>query len=187
MRHFVKLLSISLLLLLIGKVDVYGEITSSQISEISQEKNRSEKLTTLPLALPDSAVVWSDDNSKTGKVTKFNFEGLTLNDSNFISIEKIKRITFQGSVWITDDQGSKKQISRIARCVDCQYTWQRVPVTALTWQSPSETAELRIGTVISGAELQDILDVAANNIYVIDEIVVDSPEAITIKAIQVAR
>lgn len=189
MKAFFQVIAIALLISITGLAG-HAETTTRKQNELAQGQSTRVEDKPLPVALRESATVWPNKgNSMSGLLTAFNQQGLTISQDDFsqtLQIDQIKRVEFQGSVWIPGSSGPRK-IRGPEKTSSGQQIWRGVSVTALDWQGPSKTAMLRLGAVLSGEELQDLLSIAADNIYVVEEIVFESPGKMTIKAAPVER
>lgn len=221
MNGFLKAITLIASILLAGTIEVYGQTNSIDQSETTQQKTKAN----LKVTLRKLAIIYLGDanaNSMTVLIEKFNSEGVTVDDGEFLPIDQIEKIVFIGSLWDDSIDEDKYKVRRIAasesrqteleeqlqltreysrqdswwkkdreeKCPICTCsicTLPNVPINALIWQSPSETTELKIDMPNSDAERQELLKDADQNIYIIEEILVNSPETITIEVTPVAR
>ena len=189
MKTALNIITLTLLVSSPGVIG-YAETTMSKPREIAQASNQQAQ--SLPVALPDDALVWPKSGSSIiGQLTALSEQGLTISKNNFsqtLSLSEVNRIKFQGDVWIRDRQGRRVRKFRSEDSSKTrQEVWPRVPIWAFQLQNP-ETASLRLGTVLSREYLQDILSISRDSIYVVDAIEFDSSgQMMTIKATPIDR
>lgn len=190
MKTALNIITLTLLVSSLGVIG-YAETTMSKPREIAQAANQQAQ--SLPVALPDSALVWQKPGgSMSGQLTALSEEGLTISQNNFsetLPLDEVNRIEFQDEVWIRNRQGQR--VRRKVRSEDSStrrpQVWQGVPIWAFQLQNP-ETASLRLGTVLSREYLQDILSISRDSIYVVNAIEFDLPElTMTITATPIDR
>jgi len=190
MKTALNIITLTLLVSSPGVIG-YAETTMSKPSEIAQAANQQAQ--SLPVALPDSALVWQKPGgSMSGQLTALSEQGLTISLNNFsetLPLGEVNRIKFQGEVWIRNRRGQR--VRRRVRSEDTSKTrqevWRGVPIRAFQLQNP-ETASLRLGTVLSSEYLQDILSISRDSIYVVNAIEFDSSgQTMTIKATPIDR
>ncbi|EDX71568.1 hypothetical protein MC7420_5193 [Coleofasciculus chthonoplastes PCC 7420] len=189
MKTALNIITLTLLVSSPGVIG-YAETTMSKPREIAQASNQQAQ--SLPVALPDDALVWPKSGSSIiGQLTALSEQGLTISKNNFsqtLSLSEVNRIEFQGDVWIRDRQGRRVRKFRSEDSSKTkQEVWQGVPIRAFQLQNP-ETASLRLGTVLSREDLQDILSISKDSVYIVDAIEFDSSgQMMTIKATPIDR
>ena len=167
-----------------------GETTKNQPSEIVQAASKQAQ--SLPVALPNNAwVLKNNGESSSGQLMAFSEEGLMIsadNDSETITLGEVNWIEFEGDAWIRDRQGQRVRKFRGENAsTKGQQVWQGVPIAAFQLQNP-ETASLSLGTVLSNEDLQDILSISRDSVYIVDVIEFDSSgRTMTIKATPIDR
>ena len=190
MKTALNIITLTLLVSSPGVIG-YAETTMSKPREIAQATNQQAQ--PLPVALPDSALVWQKPGgSMSGQLTALSEQGLTISLNGFsqtLVLGEVNRIEFQGDVWIRNQQGQRVKIRLRSEdsSTSRQEVWRGVPIWAFQLQNP-ETASLRLGTVLSREDLQDILSISKDSVYIVDAIEFDSSgQTMTIKATPIDR
>ncbi|MEQ8385525.1 MAG: hypothetical protein RH949_24495 [Coleofasciculus sp. A1-SPW-01] len=189
MKTALNIITLTLLVSSPGVIG-YAETTMSKPREIAQATNQQAQ--SLPVALPDDALVWPKSGSSIiGQLTALSEQGLTISKNNFsqtLPLGEVNRIEFQGDVWIHNRRGRRvRKIRGENDSTRIQQVWRGVPIRAFQLQNP-ETASLRLGTVLSREDLQDLLSISIDSIYVVNAIEFDlSGLTMTIKATPIDR
>ena len=169
--------------------NLVGETQNIQSKCFAQKEIARFQAAALPVALPNLATVWpKSGGSMTGQLTSLNQQELTIsrnNASKSLPIAQVNNVAFQGDVWISTN-GRRRKIRGPERNSSGRQTWQ-VPITAFQMQNSSNEARLRLGDVLSGNDLADILSIARDSVYVVEEIRFESPGKMTIVATPVDR
>ncbi|MEQ8995726.1 MAG: hypothetical protein RID53_04375 [Coleofasciculus sp. B1-GNL1-01] len=189
MKTALKIIPLTLLVSGLGQIG-YAQTTMSIPSEIAQ--TASTQAQSLPVALPNSALVWSNQGgSMSGQLTALSEQGLTIsldNVSETLPLRQVNRVEFQGDVWIRNREGQRvRKFRGLNPSTRGQQVWRGVPIAAFQVQN-QQTASLRLGTVLRGEDLQDILSISRDSVYVVDAIEFDSSgQTMTIKATPIDR
>ncbi|MEQ9357237.1 hypothetical protein [Coleofasciculus chthonoplastes] len=189
MKTALNIITLTLLVSSPGVIG-YAETTMSKPREIAQAANQQAQ--PLPVALPDSALVWQKPGgSISGQLTALSEQGLTISLNNFsqtLPLDEVNRIEFQDEVWIRDRWGRRERKIRGENAsTRGQQVWRGVPIAAFQLQN-GETASLRLETVLSREDLQDILSISRDSVYIVDAIEFDSSgQTMTIKATPIDR
>ncbi|HAX80774.1 MAG TPA: hypothetical protein DCY88_34290 [Cyanobacteria bacterium UBA11372] len=187
MKVFFKVLVVALLVFIPGLAG-YAQTQIKQRNIAQAPAARAED--TITISLPQSALVRTARDSMSGRVSGFDSQGrkLTLSAENGFSqslaIAQIKSVTFTGDVWIPSAGGARRirGQERVATTTG-QQIWRSVPLNAFELRDANQgQAIVRLRTVVSGDELEDIRNVAATTPYVVDEISFESSGKMTIKA-----
>jgi len=189
MKTALNIITLTLLVSSLGLVGC-GETTTSEPREIAAAPNTQAEL--LPISLPETALVsQKPSGSISGQLMAFSEQGLTIsadNVSETITLGEVNWIEFEGDAWIRDRQGQRVRKFRGENAsTKGQQVWQGVPITAFQLQNP-ETANLSLETVLSNEDLQDILSISQDSVYIVDVIEFDSSgRTMTIKATPIDR
>jgi len=189
MKTALKIITLTLLVSSLGLVGC-SETTTSEPKEIAEAPNTQAEL--LPISLPETALVLQKSNgSKSGQLTALSEQELTISQkdtSQTLSLSEVKRIVFQGDAWIRDEQGKRVRKFRGENASKKgEQVWREIPIKAFQLQNP-ETGSLSLGTVLSDENLQDILSISQDSVYIVDAIEFDSSgRTMTIKATPIDR
>jgi len=189
MKTVLKIITLTLLVSSLGLVGC-SETTTSEPGEIAEAPSTQAEL--LPMSLPETALVsQKPGGSMSGQLTALSEQELTISQkdtSQTLPLSEVNRIEFQGDAWIRDRQGQRVRKFRGENAsTRGQQVWQGVPIRAFQLQNP-ETGSLRLGTVLSDEDLQDILSISQDSVYIVDAIEFDSSgRTMTIKATPIDR
>lgn len=187
MKTFLKI-TLAILLISIPGLAGYATSITRKPTELAQTNNTISA--ELPVALPVSAIVYPKKGSSlSGKLTQFNAKNLTIavgDISKPLSITEVKQVEFSGDIWVVDADGSPRKLRGPDSISNRQQTWQAVPISAFQLKTPQE-AKLRLDGVVNREERADILSVAKDSVYVLQAIVFESSEKMTIRATPVDK
>ena len=156
---------------------------SSKISQSSEIANNEQLL---EVAVPSSAIVrLKQGGSYTGELTAFNSRDLVISANGFsetVTLSQIKQVEFQGDVWITTTNGTRKRVPIRGLTIPLE----AVPVSALNLGNPPSTAVLNLETVLSREEFEK-LSGQTDRIHVLKKILFESSEKMTIRIVGARR
>jgi hypothetical protein len=120
----------------------------------TQRGNRAQANRILPVALPDSAIVWlTNGNSHSGELMEFNANTLRLSSmSNPIPLAQVTTIEFGDDVWIPSPGGEL----RLRRIRGLSQSIDGLPASALTWNGPPTMAELNLQAGMTQGEFNKL-------------------------------
>lgn len=93
-------------------ISVAGQVNQAKthLNASAQDLTTTTKAKVLPVALPKEATVYFESDSITGTITKLDKQGLTVDDRERYSLDRIKRVVFQGEVWVSAAGGTERKI-----------------------------------------------------------------------------